>query len=107
MLSMLMIGGIDGEKDFSALLTFDEWCTEAFDAVSISSCVTTIRGTAAGLLCASIFCLLKQNEIEKIPMIVEFFMSACICVLEEQQFVRKCLSMFFFFSSLRSSRLIR
>jgi hypothetical protein len=58
MLSML-IGGIDGERVFSALLILDEWCTGNLDAVSISSCVTTIRGTAAGLLCASIFCLLK------------------------------------------------
>lgn len=54
MLSML-IGVIDG-RGICFLSTLDKGCTRRFDVVvSVSSCVTTISGTTAVVLCAPIF----------------------------------------------------
>jgi hypothetical protein len=67
MLSML-IGEIDEDGVVCVLLILDKRRKRPLDVVPVSSCVTTIRGTTAGLLLGtSILFLLKLNR--KIPVI--------------------------------------
>jgi len=59
----MLIGVIDGKGVFPFLSILDECCPGPFDVVSVSSFVTIIRGTAAGLPGASMLCLLESIRI--------------------------------------------